>query len=104
MAAHFPEAFMDAARDYAWMLSRHYPQKSSLKMVGDKYMLSSAFRQVLYRGISAPERALERQRKLGAPEKGERILVDGYNVLFTVNNYPPPGPLPACREGCRGPV
>ena len=87
MALQFPEGFMEAARDYSWMLSRHYPQKSSLKLVGDKFMLSKALRQVLYRGICAPERARERQQKLGMPGKGERILVDGYNVLFTVNNY-----------------
>ena len=29
-----------ASREYLWMLSRGYPQKASLKLVGDKFMLT----------------------------------------------------------------
>jgi hypothetical protein len=76
-----------AAREYLWLLTKGYPQKSSLKLVGDKFMLSREMRQVLYRGISAEQSAVTRKKKLGSIRKGDQILVDTYNVLFTINNY-----------------
>jgi hypothetical protein len=76
-----------ASREYLWLLSKGYPQKASLKLVGDKFMLSREMRQVLYRGISAENSADERKKKLGLIRKGDLVLIDTYNVLFTINNY-----------------
>ena len=87
MNREFSKEVYDAAREYLWMLSKGYPQKASLKMVGDKFMLSRDMRQVLYRGISSETSAAERRKKLGSICKGDLVLVDTYNVLFTVNNY-----------------
>jgi hypothetical protein len=88
-----------AARDYLWMLTRGYPQKGSLKLVGDKFMLSRDMRQVLYRGISAEKRAAERIKKIGSVREGDLVLVDTYNVLFTVNNYLLGKPLFISNDG-----
>ncbi|MEN8155739.1 MAG: DUF434 domain-containing protein [Bacteroidota bacterium] len=87
MKEGFPDALMPAAREYLWMLSRGYPQKASLKLVGDKFMLSRDIRQVLYRGISSGELASERMTRISQICKGDLVLIDTYNVLFTVNNY-----------------
>jgi len=87
MNSGFSKEVYDAAREYVWMLTKGYPQKASLKMVGDKFMLSRDMRQVLYRGISSEISAAERMKKLGSISKGDLVLVDTYNVLFTVNNY-----------------
>jgi hypothetical protein len=87
MKTGFPEDFMTAAGEYLWMLSRKFPQKASLKLVGDKYMLARDMRQVLYRGISAESSALKRKEKIAGLRPGDNVLVDAYNVLFTVNNY-----------------
>jgi hypothetical protein len=95
----FPEEFITAAREYLWMLSRSYPQKSALKMVGDKFMLPRDMRQVLYRGISAGELAVSRKERIGNAAPGDRILVDTYNVLFTVNNYLLGRPLFISNDG-----
>ena len=54
--------FLSAAKEYIWMLSRGYPQKASLKLVGDKFMLTRDMRQVLYRGISAEKQAEARMK------------------------------------------
>ncbi len=81
------EELLPAAKEYLWMLSKGYPQKTSLKLVGDKFMLSREMRQVLYRGISAEDRAAERIKKSGSITSGNLVLVDTYNVLFTINNY-----------------
>lgn len=56
-------------------------------MVGDKFRLTRDLRQVLYRGITAQERAEARKKRLGHVEEGDVVLIDVYNVLFTVNNY-----------------
>jgi hypothetical protein len=87
MKSGFPDEMRTAAEEYLWMLTRGYPQQSSLKLVGDKFMLPREMRQVLYRGISAADKAGRRQSRLASFTKGSRILVDVYNVLFTINNY-----------------
>jgi len=83
----FPATVMQAAKEYLWFLSNGYPQKASLKLVGDKFMLAGEMRQVLYRGIAATTRARSRQKKIGTVRKGDHVLIDTYNVLFTINNY-----------------
>ncbi|MCK4748200.1 MAG: DUF434 domain-containing protein [Bacteroidales bacterium] len=93
------DELLAAAREYLWMLTRGYPQKGSLKLVGDKFMLSRDMRQVLYRGISAEGRASERIKKIGSVRKGDLVLVDTYNVLFTINNYLLGKPLFISNDG-----
>lgn len=87
MMKAFPTTVNDAAWEYFWMLSRGYPQKSSLKMVGDKFMLRGELRQVLYRGVAASSLAQARKCKIGNVSPGDLVLIDTYNVLFTINNY-----------------
>jgi len=87
MMKPFPATLNDAALEYFWMLSRGYPQKSSLKMVGDKFGLNGEFRQVLYRGVAGSKAAQSRRSKIGTFNPGDLVLIDTYNVLFTVNNY-----------------
>lgn len=87
MSGPFSDQLKQAANEYFWMLSRGYPQASALKLVGDKFMLPRDIRQILYRGIVADEQAQSRRKKLAAIAKGDLVLIDTYNVLFTVNNY-----------------
>ena len=87
MDGTFSLDLQEAANEYLWLLSHGYPQKSSLKMVGDKFMLARELRQVLYRGITSQDRARARKDRIGHVEEGEVVLIDVYNVLFTVNNY-----------------
>jgi len=99
MNRSFPQDFISAASEYSWLLSRSYPQKAVLKLVGDKYMLPGDMRQVLYRGVSADQAARSRKSKIGAVRAGDRVLVDAYNVLFTVNNYLLGKPLFISNDG-----
>jgi hypothetical protein len=87
MKGPFPDQLKQAAEEYLWMLSRGYPQSPALKLVGDKFMLPRDMRQILYRGIVADEQAQLRHKKIGAITEGDLVLIDTYNVLFTVNNY-----------------
>ncbi len=87
MKDRFPEELYQAAKEYLWLLSRGYPQKSSIRLVGDKFKLTRDLRQVLYRGIAAEDVASNRIEKIGSVKTGDMVLIDTYNVLFTVNNY-----------------
>lgn len=99
MNNEFSNEFFVAAGEYLWMLSKGYPQKSSLKLVGDKFMLSRDMRQVLYRGISAAEQSAKRREMIGSVRSGDLVLVDAYNVLFTINNYMLGKPLFISNDG-----
>ncbi len=99
MSNQFSGDLFDASKEYLWMLSRGYPQKASLKLVGDKFMLTRDMRQVLYRGISARSQAESRNKKIGSVSHGDVVLIDTYNVLFTVNNYLLGKPLFISNDG-----
>lgn len=90
---------LTAAREYLWMLDHNYPQKASLKLVGDKFMLARDMRQILYRGISASIPAERRKALIGQVKEGDLVLVDVYNVLFTMNNYLLGKPLFISNDG-----
>lgn len=81
------------------MLSNGYPQKASLKLVGDKFMLTRDMRQVLYRGISGKKQAAARNKLIGSVRQGDVVLIDTYNVLFTINNYLLGKPLFISNDG-----
>lgn len=93
------ENIIEAATEYSWLLSRAYPQKSSLKIVGDKFKLTRDMRQILYRGISARQEADRRKKMIGRVHQGDLVLIDGYNVLFTMNNYLLGKPLFISNDG-----
>jgi hypothetical protein len=78
--------FKLAIADYFYLIDREYPEKGSLKLVGDRHRLSSELRTILYRGVCSERKAWERKQKL--TNTGNPLLViDGYNVLFTLLNY-----------------
>lgn len=99
MKNEFSDELLRAAKEYLWMLSKGYPQKSSLKLVGDKFMLSRDMRQVLYRGISAGDQAAARRKMIGSVKQDDLVLIDTYNVLFTINNYLMGKPLFISNDG-----
>ena len=76
-----------AVEDLRYLLSRGYGRISSVKFVGDKYLLDKPQRLVLYRGVYPEEGALEHKKKLVSPEevKGAKLAIDGFNVLWTVD-------------------
>lgn len=99
MSKPFPDHLLQAAEEYLWILSRGYPQRAALKLVGDKFMLPGDMRQILYRGVIPDELAMSRCEKIGAIKRGDLVLIDTYNVLFTVNNYLLGKPLFICNDG-----
>ena len=78
--------FQHALNDYYYLMNNHYPEKGSLKLVGDHYRLSTDLRTILYRGISSREKAVERKNRI-TESPSDTLVIDGYNVLFTLLNY-----------------
>ncbi len=83
----FSEKFKEAAGDYRFLLDRSYPQKATIKLVGDRYQLSGVERSLLYRGISDAKSAALRRAKIIDDPGGAPLYIDCYNILFTIGNY-----------------
>jgi hypothetical protein len=85
----FTKHFTTAVEDYLFLLERCYPQKTILKMVGDRYALSGVERTMLFRGVTTRVTALERKEKLAACHEltGNLLHLDGINILLTLGSY-----------------
>lgn len=102
------EAFSDgklpelrrAAADLAWLLSRAYPVKAAVKLVGDRFALTLRQRSAIQRAtVGDPVRDARRAARI-EPEAvaGRPLLIDGYNVLLTVESALGGGIVLACRD------
>ncbi|MBN2481200.1 MAG: DUF434 domain-containing protein [Bacteroidales bacterium] len=81
------DSFIQACRDYFYLIDRNYPERGTLKLIGDRYRLSGDQRTVLYRGISSRERSGRRSKLLVNDIREKNLMIDGYNVLFSLLNY-----------------
>ncbi len=91
-----------AVRDLSWLLSRGYSEKSSLKLVGDRYRLQSRQRLAVSRS-SCSRQAAARRRLHALPEeamKGNTLYIDGFNVLITVESALSGGFILEGVDGC----
>ncbi|KPK76993.1 MAG: hypothetical protein AMJ79_04825 [Phycisphaerae bacterium SM23_30] len=91
-----------AARDYSWLLSRGYADKSALKLVGDRFSLRQRQRTAVMRSACADEAQEARAAKQLGPEqmRGRSLLLDGYNVITTVEAALAGGVILLGRDGC----
>lgn len=90
-----------AFADLCWLLDRGYAVPSSLKLVGDRYGLTSRQRIALERCACTEAEALHRQsRRVALSDLTQGTLaVDGYNVLTTVEAAFGGGVLLLARDG-----
>jgi hypothetical protein len=75
-----------AVRDLSWLLSGGYADASALKLVGDRYNLTARQRTAVMRCACTNEaKSHRRQREVLLHEMGGTdLVIDGYNVLTTV--------------------
>ena len=77
----------EAARHYKHLLDKGFKRSYSLKVVGDKYMLSKHNRIILYRCIHSTTHVLDVMRRTLYNVAVEDVLcIDFYNVLITIFN------------------
>ena len=81
--------FLLSLDEYRYLREKGYPEKASLKLVGDKHRLSRVERNVLFRGVIPGGVAAVRRRKLLPPDalRGQGLGIDWYNVLITVESF-----------------
>lgn len=93
-----------ATADLSWLLSRGYAQPSALKVVGDRYGLTVRQRVAVMRSACSDEALRQRTAKRveASALAGERVWIDGYNLLTTVEAALAGGVLLVGRDGaCR---
>lgn len=89
-----------AIRDYRLLLDWGYPEKATLKLVGDRFTLSREERMILFRGVASSGRSEAIKAKIiPSIPRGGRVGIDGYNILFTLFNYRKGRPLFISTDG-----
>ncbi|HEX8847123.1 MAG TPA: DUF434 domain-containing protein [Pyrinomonadaceae bacterium] len=91
-----------ATAELSWLLSRGYAMKSALKLVGDRYDLKERQRTAVSRAACTDDQ-LARRAKRRLPVEGiagQRLLIDGFNLIITTEAALGGGPLLLCRDSC----
>lgn len=95
------EKIRDAAEDLIYLLDRGYRKESSVNFIASRYSLDSRARSILYRAVTSRKEAKETFRKSVRWDsiKGEATVVDGYNVLNTLDALERGDILVKCVDG-----
>lgn len=91
-----------ATQDLSWLLSRGYSLVSSLQLVGDRFQLEERQRRAVMRSACSDEARRLRQSRCLPVDRlhGQPLLIDGYNVLTTIEAALGGGVLLRARDGC----
>ncbi len=91
-----------AVEHLSWLFSRGYADRSALKLVGDRFNLTERQRMAVRRSACSDESLARRHaHQVGIEAVGGRpVLLDGYNVLTTVEAALAGGVVLSARDGC----
>lgn len=91
-----------ATDDVCWLLDRGYASASALKLVGDRYDLEQRQRMAVSRCACSEAARVSRQGRRFPTQglAGQSLLIDGYNLLTTVEAALAGGFVLAGRDGC----
>jgi hypothetical protein len=91
-----------AVADFSLLLTRGYATPSALKLVGDRFNLTERQRVAIQRASCSDQAQANRRRTQIALSTiaNEPILIDGYNILTTLETALSGGAIFACRDGC----
>jgi hypothetical protein len=92
----------NAVDDFSLLLSKGYATPSSLKLVGDHFNLTERQRTAVQRASCSDEAMANRKRSELplARINHDPLIIDGYNILTTLETALSGGPVFACRDGC----
>ncbi|MEM3066875.1 MAG: DUF434 domain-containing protein [Nitrososphaerota archaeon] len=90
-----------AAEDLRYLLNRGYKRESAVDFVANRYVLDRMARSILYRCISSSECVKRvRERAIDPSElKDDKVAVDGFNVLNTLQSFRDGRLLVLCDDG-----
>jgi hypothetical protein len=92
----------EAVADLAWLLGRGYPSTAALKLTGDRYGLTERQRRAVARAACSPGDQARRAAHCVALAKisGAALLIDGFNLLITVEAALSGGVILRGRDDC----
>jgi len=95
-------ALRTAVRELSWLLSRDYSIKGALKLVGDRYALTDRHRLAVSRAACSDQSQEHRAAMILPVEAvaGEELIIDGFNLIITIEAALSGGVLIHCRDGC----
>ncbi|MCL7387520.1 MAG: DUF434 domain-containing protein [Thaumarchaeota archaeon] len=90
-----------AIEDMRYLLDRGYKRESAVNFVASRYLLDRMGRSILYRCVYSSEDAKRIKEKAASPDelKGSRVVVDGFNVLNTLQSFMNGKLLVLCDDG-----
>ena len=90
-----------ATHDLSILFTMGYPDKASLKLVGDRFRLSERQRMAVLRGACSDADLTRRKAKelTAADLKNKTILIDGFNLLITLETALSGGLVFVGRDG-----
>jgi len=91
-----------ALQDFSLLLTKGYAEKSSLKLVGDRFSLTERQRLAIMRSACSDQQVISRtNREIKIADLANRpITIDGYNVLITIEAAMSGGVIFKGRDGC----
>ncbi|HEY3360932.1 MAG TPA: DUF434 domain-containing protein [Methanosarcina sp.] len=95
------EKLLKPARDIRSILRWGYPKVSTIRFVADHFQLSLEERHILTRVIMPPDKIVSRiNKKVACTDiKDRNLLLDGYNVLLSVDGLLKKEPMWFCDDG-----
>src|SRR5438876_10830755 len=88
--------------DLSWLLTRGYTMKAALKLVGDRHALTDRQRLAVSRAACS-DQSKEHRAATNLPAEavaGEELIIDGFNLIITIEAALSGGVLIHCRDGC----
>ncbi|MFH1132572.1 MAG: DUF434 domain-containing protein [Pseudomonadota bacterium] len=91
-----------ATQELCWLLSRGYNENSALKLVGDRHQLAKRQRIAISRCSCANHALTGRLQSRVEPDflKGQKLAVDGFNCLITLETALSGGLVLIGQDGC----
>jgi hypothetical protein len=91
-----------AVGELSWLWTRAYSVKGALKLVGDRYTLTDRQRLALSRAACSDQSKERRAQTLISTDDvaGRDLIVDGFNLIITMEAALSGGLLMICRDGC----
>jgi len=92
----------DAVYELCWLLDRGYARHSAINLVGDQHQLAMRQRLTISRAACSSVSREIRQAKCLPIEKikGQPLVIDGFNLIITVETAMAGGLLLGCCDGC----
>ncbi len=88
--------------ELSWLLSRGYAAAAALKLVGDHYQLTTRQRSAVARAACSDQSRQRRQAtcRSSADLRGAEVMIDGFNLLITLEAALAGAVILHCRDGC----